>query len=708
MYVTLIQNAALLVALSTLYGLLARVRRAGAVLWIQLLSGLLFGGVSIAAMVLPYHYEPGIIYDGRSITLAVAGLFGGTKGSAVAVLVAGVYRALLGGVGVWAGLATIVVCPLVGLAFRRHYKDRPESMGVLPLYGLGLASHAAMLACQLLLPWERALSTIRAVWIPVVVIFPLATMVVGLLLRTEERRVQTARELAESNDQFNRLADGLDALVWTASADGRTIRDVNQVVERLYGLSPEEVRADARAWLERVHPDDREGVEAKIGRVYETGQAEAGYRIVKPDGEVRWVRDQRSMIYDARGRVTGMGGIVTDITENAAMERERESLRAQVLQSQKMEAVGRLAGGVAHDFNNLLTVINSYAELAIAQIRVGDRLREDVQQILAAGQRAAKLTRQLLAFSRRQVLEPEILNLSQVVAETEKMLSRLIGEDIEIRTHLAQGLWSVRADPAQVQQVIMNLVVNARDAMPQGGVVTIQTANSEFDADAVAKHPGLEPGQYVMLAVSDTGCGMDEATRERIFEPFFTTKEQGSGTGLGLSMVYGIVTQSGGHILVHSVLGEETTFTVYLPRVGEDAVQARVSSSDRDRGGSETILLAEDDQAVRELAGRILTGAGYKVLPARGGEQALLLAQAYGGEIHLLLTDVVMPGLSGREVADRLGQSHPEIKTLYMSGYTDDAIIRHGVLEDEINLVAKPFSQEQLLRRVRQALDGKE
>ena len=708
MYVTLIQNAALLVALSTLYGLLARVRRGGSALWIQLLSGLLFGGVSIAAMVLPYHYQPGIIYDGRSITLAVAGLFGGAKGSAIAVLVAGAYRAFLGGAGVWAGLATIVVCPLVGLAFRRCYKNRPETMGILPLYGLGLVSHAAMLACQLLLPWERALTTIRAVWIPVVVIFPLATMVVGLLLRTEERRVQTARELAESNDQFNRLADRLDALVWTASADGRTIRDVNQVVERLYGLSAEEVRADARAWLERVHPDDRECVEATIGQVYGAGQAEAEYRVVKPDGEVRRVRDQRSMIYDGRGHVTGMGGIVTDITENAAMEVERESLRAQVLQSQKMEAVGRLAGGVAHDFNNLLTVINSYAELAITQIRIGDHLREDVQQILAAGQRAAKLTRQLLAFSRRQVLEPEILNLSQVVAETEKMLSRLIGEDIEIRTRLAGSLWSVRADPAQVQQVIMNLVVNARDAMPQGGVLTIETGNSEFDDDAAAKHPGMQPGQYVTLAISDTGCGMDEATRQRIFEPFFTTKEQGSGTGLGLSMVYGIVTQSGGHILVHSIPGEETTFTIYLPRTLEDAVLPRVSSGGGDRGGSETILLAEDDQAVRELAGRILTGAGYKVLPARGGEQALLLAQAYGGEIHLLLTDVVMPGLSGREVADRLGQSHPEIRTLYMSGYTDDAIIRHGVLEDEINLVAKPFSQEQLLRRVRQALDGKE
>jgi PAS domain S-box-containing protein len=565
LYVTLLQNAAVLVALSTLYGLLARLRRDEKALGMRVLAGLLFGAVAIAGMLLPFRYQTGIIYDGRSIVLAMAGLFGGGSGSAVAILVAGVYRAFVGGAGVWAGLATIVVCPLVGLAFRRLYGNRPEKLGVLPLYALGLSAHAAMLACQMLLPWSRFVDVIGSLWPPVMVIFPVATLAIGLLLRNEERRIRVVRELAESKDRLDRLASRLNALVWTASADGKTVRDANQAVESIYGITAEQLRADAALWLEKVHPDDRPHVEAGLLEIPEKGHVQLEYRIVRPDGAIRWVRDHRSLIYDAKGTLTGMGGIATDITESVDIETEHRELQAQVLQSQKMEAVGRLAGGIAHDFNNLLTVINSYASMAAAELKEDDRLRGDILEILEAGRRAAELTRQLLAFSRRQVMELQTLDLNKVVTEMERMLSRLIGEDIEFRSQLAGDLWTVRADPAQLQQVLMNLVVNARDAMPQGGELAVSTSNELLADDGGGGPDAPRLGEYVVLTVSDTGYGMDEETRERIFEPFFTTKAKGVGTGLGLSTVYGIVNQSGGHVQVRSEPGD-TTFSVYLPR----------------------------------------------------------------------------------------------------------------------------------------------
>jgi two-component system cell cycle sensor histidine kinase/response regulator CckA len=706
LYVTLLQNAALLVALSTLYGLLARLRRGEAAVAIQLLTGLLFGAVAIAGMLLPFRYQPGLIYDGRSIVLAMAGLFGGAKGSAVAVLVAGVYRALKGGVGVWAGLATIVFCPIVGLTFRRLYHGRPDKIGALQLYALGIAAHAVMLACQMLLPWATFVNVVSQIWLPVMLIFPAATLVIGLLLRTEERRIQSSAELAESNQRLYELAGQLNALVWTASADGGTIRDVGPAGESIVGLSAEELRADARLWLTRVHPEDLPRVEEGLKELAQRGQARLEYRVVHPSGEIRWIRDDRSMIRNTAGTPTGMGGIATDITDSKVMEIEHRSLQAQMLQAQKMEAVGRLAGGVAHDFNNLLTVINNYAAMVVSELRAGDRLRDYVQEILEAGQRAVGLTRQLLAFSRRQVMEPEILDLGSAVADMKNMLARLIGEHIELHTERAEDLWLVRADPAQVQQVLMNLVVNARDAMPQGGVLTIETENVEVSEGGDRAPSTVEPGAYALLKVTDTGCGMDEATLERIFEPFFTTKAEGRGTGLGLSTVYGIVKQSGGHVLACSRPGE-TVFSVYLPRTEGKVTRAEPVTEPEVFRGSETVLLVEDEQAVRELTERILATAGYKVISAESGHRALLASEESETDIHLLVTDVVMPSIGGKELADLLRRKRPSMKTLYMSGYSDDTIVDQGVLGQGHDFITKPFGREQLLRAVRRVLGGR-
>ncbi len=387
--------------------------------------------------------------------------------------------------------------------------------------------------------------------------------------------------------------------------------------------------------------------------------------------------------------------------------RELSQAQDQLRQAQKMEAVGRLAGGVAHDFNNLLTAIMGYSDLLMSGLAEGDPRRGDLEQIKHAADRAASLTRQLLAFSRRQVLQPRVLDLNAVVGSIEKMLQRLIGEDIDLVTVLDPALGRVKADPGQLEQILMNLAVNARDAMPQGGKLTIETTNVELDGAYAGQHVAVRPGSYVMMAVSDTGCGMDAETRSHLFEPFFTTKEVGKGTGLGLATVYGIVKQSGGSIWAYSEPGRGATFKIYLPRFEESAgAQVVVAPPAKSVGGSETILLVEDDEAVRSLAGDVLQRHGYTVLEARHGAEALVISERHAGPIALMLTDVVMPGKRGHEVAGQLAAGRPDMKVLYMSGYTDNGIVHQGVLDAGMAFLAKPFTPSALARKVREVLDA--
>jgi PAS domain S-box-containing protein len=472
------------------------------------------------------------------------------------------------------------------------------------------------------------------------------------------------------------------------------IQEANPALCRILGYSTEELKG--RKFTEYTHPDDLP--KSRFQR-WDPQPYELEKRYIRKDGGVVWVQVIACPMSDSL-----MVGIVEDISERKRSEEQREELEQQLRQAQKMEAVGRLAGGIAHDFNNLLMVIQGYTTLLQRSLPAGTNLQRNTQEIMKAAERAASLTRQMLAFSRKQILSPVVLDLNAVVDETAKILKRLIGEDVEFRVNPAKSLWAIEADSDQIVQVLMNLCVNARDAMPQGGTLTITTGNVSVEEGGTEARPYVLPGDYVSLSVIDTGTGISKDMQEQIFEPFFTTKEVGKGTGLGLAMVYGIVKQSSGYVWVDSELGQGACFTIYLPRV-ERAVALDVSAEANALPlGTETLLVAEDEESLREVICGHLRSLGYTVLEAGSGHQAVAVASQYAGHVDLLITDLVMPKMSGRELSEMLGGLRPDLKTIYISGYTDDVVLRHGISELGITFLQKPFSLGTLARKVRDTL----
>ena len=465
-------------------------------------------------------------------------------------------------------------------------------------------------------------------------------------------------------------------------------------------IGKDDCRMGWREQAELYRADDRQVIESGCSKFL------IEESLTTSEGNTITLLTSKIPLHDSNGEIVGVLGTSYDITDRKFAEAEKERLQAQLQQAMKMEAVGRLAGGVAHDFNNLLTVITGYSELLLQKIGEESPMHREVEEIRRAGERAASLTQQLLAFSRKQIIEPKVLHLGGLVAEMHTMLTRLIGEDIALQATTGKALGSVKVDPGQFQQILMNLVVNARDAMPDGGKIVIETANVDLDEGYCSLHPYVKPGRFVMLAVSDTGQGMSEEVKEHIFEPFFTTKERGSGTGLGLATTYGAVHQAGGSIEVSSEVGIGTTFKIYLPRVEDEAVKPVKDDRPTDHpGGTETVLIVEDEDILRNLCVQILEQLGYRVLEARSGTEAIAEVQRSGDRIDLLLTDVVMPGMNGSELAKHLVPHNPEMKVLFTSGYTEDVISHHGVLAEGVSFIGKPYTPLALARRVREVLD---
>jgi PAS domain S-box-containing protein len=825
MYISLIQNVALLLALATIYSQVVRVR-SGKDVWTKSLLGVLFGGVAIAGMLMPLNYAPGIIYDGRSIVMAMAGLFGGGTSAVISVVIAGIFRASLGGTGVWAGLLTILCCAMTGLVFRRGYGNQPERISILSLYGVGIAVHLVMLACQLLLmPWPRGLTIIDSIWLPIMVIFPAATLLMGLILGTVDRRTQAERKLLASEALLKETQSiaRIGSYEYNVS-DGRLT--LSEEIYRIFGFNLQEIAADYITFLECLHPDDRAAVDRTRWQSIEDGRDnyENQYSIVHlATGEVHIVREKCKYIKDASGKIIRAIGFVQDVTEQVKAERalrfseekfriifdnamdgillvdnetrriamgnkmicqmleyseaeirnlsiadihpaedaarvmaqfektarnelshaenipvkrkngkifladinascvtiggkyyvmgsfrditEHKKLEAQYLHAQKMESIGTLAGGVAHDFNNILTAIIGYGQLALMKMSPLEPQRHSIESVLEAADRASRLTKELLLFSRKQVTDKKTVDLNQVVAKVEKFLKKVIGEDILCKTMLHEASLPVIADAYQLEQVLMNLATNARDSMPHGGTLTVTTEHVLLNGEFMAVN-GNE-GPYALLTITDSGMGMDEETRQRIFEPFFTTKEIGKGTGLGLAVAYGIIKQHEGFINVYSEPGIGTAFKIYLPLTPERTMGVTLAAKEEIvPGGKETVLLAEDDEMVRTLTSNVLTDFGYTVIEAVDGADALSKFAASGATIDLLLFDLIMPKMNGKDACDEIRKVSPGIKAIFSSGYAPDTIRQKAFLEGDLHLVSKPISPKDLLQKVRCVLDG--
>ncbi|HKW65014.1 MAG TPA: PAS domain S-box protein [Candidatus Acidoferrum sp.] len=512
-------------------------------------------------------------------------------------------------------------------------------------------------------------------------------------------RLKAERAHSETEAKYKMFIEQVAAVSYIAEVGlrGKWLY-VSPQVETIFGYTPEEWLAGSEDWIQHVAEEDHPLVEAAEENCMRAKRFQAEYRLKRKDGRIVWVSDNAVFVPGSESHPL-MEGIIVDITE-------RRVLEDQLQQARRMEAVGRLAGGVAHDFNNLLTIIKGYVELALNRVAGQPELRGNIQQISDAAERAVTLVRQLLAFSRKQVLKPKVIDLNGIVLNMDKMVRRLMNENIEMRTSVEKNLGAAKADPGQIEQVILNLIVNARDAMPDGGKLWIETRNVELESGIANDQASIKAGPYVMLSVRDTGVGISAETLPHIFEPFYTTKESSRGTGLGLSTVYGIVKQSGGHISVISELGKGTTFKVYLPRAEETTQRPQKAewAEQATGGGGETILLVEDEPAVRELARTVLSEQGYKVIEAQNSEDAVRLAGRHRSEIHLLLTDVIMPGMSGRDLAKHLTALHPYLRVLYMSGYTNNVIGENGALEEGLSFLQKPFTPRALTQRVRETL----
>jgi len=698
----LILNAGLLLGLALVLDLASA--RAGVGEGRRRLQDVLAGGaaglIGIGLMAAPMHAEPGVQFDTRSVLLSVTGLFLGPVPTAIAMMMTGVFRIWLGGAWV-IGLLVIVTSGSIGLVWRTRYGRVAVHRRGWSLYAMGVVVHVVMLALIGMIPDGVGPRVLAVVALPVILVYPLVTVALGLLLNQRAEREATIARIREHDTERERLIAALeqsdDSIVIT-DATGR-IEYVNPAFEAVTGYSREEVVGNNPRLLKSGAQDD-----ATYRQLWQTllaGHTWRGRLVNKRKDGTLFSEDATiSPVRAPDGRIASFVAVKRDVT------RELE-LQAQYLQSQKMEGVGRLAAGVAHDFNNLLTIINGSAELATYNLAPDDPAMEDLSQILAAGARAAALTRQLLAFSRQAVVMPMVLNLDEVIAGFRKMLGRLLPEHIRLEVHLGLPTTRVKADAGQLEQVLLNLVVNARDAMSEGGTLRIETSTVTLrEGEASDIRPAIPPGRYACVSCIDTGDGMDDVVMARMFEPFFTTKVIGKGTGLGLSTVLNIVERSAGGIRVTSRVGDGTRFDVFLPEVaGESPVDAQTEPSAPVEAAQAVILLVEDEEMLRALAVRTLTQAGFSVVAVGNGREGLDAAAALTGPLDLVITDVMMPEMGGREMAQALSKQRPTVPVLYTSGYTGDTGLVDWLNASGAAFLPKPYLPAELVRTAAAIID---
>jgi len=695
-FIALINNAALLMTLAYAYSLISVYEKERSSILLRVFMGFVVGLIGLSIIMTAWEPEAGIKFDARSVLLAGAGLFLGAIPAAIAMIITGVFVWLSGGPGWAPGVTVILASGLIGILFRGSIAHRLVDIKWRELYVFGLTVHVAILAVLFLLPIQDALRLLKTIWLPIILLYPPMTMLFGqmMALRLQRERIQT--QLRDSEERHRSLFENNHSVMLMIDPAHGQILDANHAAAGFYGVSREELMRMKMPELVYQDPDP-----AKATAAAKAPDALAGDAIQQKHRARGQVRDVE--IYSDTITIEGRPlryAIIHDITEEKRME---EQLR----QAQKMEAVGWLAGGVAHDYNNKLQAVLGFAEMAQKEAIGRPRLRGYLSEIRTAARHSAQLTQQLMAFARKQTMLPVVLNMNDTIARMLKMIKNMIGEDIELDWKPGHDIWHVLIDASQIDRVLVNLALNARDAIPDVGRISFETRNEVVSEEEARMYPEAKAGEYVVITIRDTGTGMTPEQLKHIFEPFYTTKEVGHGTGLGLATVYGVIRQAQGFIQVTSELGAGTAFHLYLPRTLEKLPEIHHDKESHEPlRGEETVLLVEDEKLVLELVKETLKMDGYKVISAPEPETALKLAAATDERIDILVTDVVMPGMNGRALYDAISARRPDIKVLYMSGYTANANISRGVLDSGINYIQKPFSIATISAKVREVLDG--
>lgn len=705
----IIQNVAFLLAAAAIFDLTAhKLNRRPHWGW-QIVIGAILGLIGIGVMLTPWILESGIVFDTRSVLISIVGLFFGTIAVTMTMLLTIICRFLQGGIGTATGIYVIFASGLIGLSWRHWHQGNLTKISALELYFMGIIVHAVMLLLMLTLPAEAGWKTITSIAFPVLLIYPAGTTVFGILLRERLERLQSTNAVAESRETLNQILNTVPQGIFWKDVTGRYL-GCNQTIASSAGLSsPEEIIG--KTDLELPWPREQaEGYMADDRQVISSGKAKLKYTepLRQADGEEITIVTSKVPLLNQNGEIFGLLGVVDNITEKQKAEAEQNRLKEQLYQTTKLQSIWRLAGGIAHDFNNMLGVILGFTEMSMRLLDPSDPVYKHLQEVCRAAERSSELTRQLLAFTRKQTMNPALLDINKTIEGMLKILGRVIGENIKLVWEPEEKLGTIKIDPSQLDQILTNLCVNARESIGKSGQITIRTGAAHVDHAFCANNAEAYPGDFIFLSVSDNDRDMDKNAVYKLFEPAEAARQFETSAGLGLATAYGIVKQNHGFIMFSSDPENGTCFKVFLPNYGQAKLEETAHPESLSNStGFETILLVEDEKAILTITSMMLEAAGYQVITASSPLEAIKAVQEAKRKIHLLLSDVVMPGMNGKELAEKLKKMIPDLKCLFMSGYTADVIALQDLSEEGMKSLPKPFNSEELTRKVREVLDQK-